>query len=123
MTEEKPKRSPHKRKRRVSIDSLLKKLRLVDSVEPDVVIAIRLRATDDGSWQIKWNGCHWLIFEPGFEPKEDELPPGVAERIVKAFAYETAKSASGDFMASIGASFGKAAVDKVTELLPHMRRK
>jgi hypothetical protein len=107
----------------VSLNSLLKKLRLIDPVEPDVVIAIRLRATEDGSWDLKWDGCHWLIFDKGFEPRPDQLPPGVAERIVKAFAYETAKSTGGDFFATMGASFGKAAVDKVSELLPHIRRK
>lgn len=112
-----------KAKRRVNLDSILKKLRLIDPVEPDVVIAIRLRATEEGGWDLKWNAAHWLIFDKGFEPGPGQLPPGVAERIVKAFAYETAKATGGDFFATMGASFGKAAVDKVTELLPHISRK
>jgi len=110
-------------RRRPTLDSLLKKLRKVDEEEPDVVIAIRLRFNEDGSWRIVWDAYHWLIFDPGHDPPPDTLPPGVAEQIVKTFAYQTAKSTGGDFFATLGASFGKAAVDKVTELLPYMRRK
>lgn len=115
-----PRRKPT---RKPLIGPLIKKLRHVDQKEADIVIAIRMRFTDDGGWNVLWHVAHWLKFDPGQEPPPNCFPPGVAEELAKRFAYEAAKTTGGDLLGTLGASFGKAAVDKLGEALGNFTRK
>jgi len=106
--------------RRPSIDPIMSKLRKVDRDQPDVVIAFRLRMDEEGGWIARWTAHHWLQFEKGHEPPPGCLPPGVAEQIVKIMSYQAAQMAGGQAFASLGASFGRAAIDQCKELIPHI---
>jgi hypothetical protein len=121
MTGSAPKRK--RKRRRPLIGWVLAKLRQVDSVEPDIVIGIRMRYRDDGGWNVVWNVAHWLKFDPGTEPLPNELPHGVAAELAKRFSYVAAKNAGGDFMATLGASFGKRAVEELGSVLDSIARK
>lgn len=110
------------RRRIPSIDSLLSKLRKVDRDPPDVVLAFRLRMTPNGEWEARWNAAHWLEFDKGHEPPPGCLPPGVAEQIVKLMSYQAAQQAGGKAFASFGASFGRAALEELAGVLPHVAK-
>lgn len=111
-----------RRRKLLSVDSLLGKLRRVDRDQPDVVVAIRLRMDEDGEWVTRWDMAHWLEFDKGHEPPQGCMPPGVAEQLAKIFSYQAAQQAGGQAFARFGASFGRAAMEQLSEVIPHISK-
>ena len=101
---------------RPSLAKLFRAARRLDRDAPDVVVIVRLRLNEEGGWDTRWEGAHWLNFEQGAEPPPGALPPGVAEQLVKVFSYNAAQRVGGRAFASLDASFGKAAVDQISSL-------
>jgi hypothetical protein len=108
---------------RTDISRLWGKLRRADPPDrmADVIIVIRVRLNEEtGEFESSWDSANWFKFNPGEEPPPGCLPAGVAEYLAKVFAYRTAQSIGGDMFATLGAGFGRHAVQSAGKMLQHM---
>lgn len=109
--------------RRIDIEKLWSKLRRLQVEPADVVVVVSLRLNEHGGFDTDVNVAHWLEFPPGEEPAPNCLPIGVADHLAKLFAHQAALSRGGELFATLGASFGKAALETGARMFRNMRNK
>ena len=103
----------------------LKALRKMDSRKSaDAIIIVRGRLDQEGSWDVDWEGAHWM-------PQLDEaficpsgLPAGFGMAAAKEIGSVTAEDTAEDSLGRMGAALGRGLMNSVgSEILDHLKGK